>query len=114
MYRNLKLFTMLCALLCIIPMNAEKVDPNHIQHGGYGYRISSTSDIDLWWAEAAYKVMKDAPLPVKKKNSINMESAKNEWESFILVFKPNRKLQNVRIELTDMKGESSTISRASG
>lgn len=109
MYRNLKLFTMLCALLCIIPMNAEKVDPNHIQHGGYGYRISSTSDVDLWWAEAAYKVMKDAPLPIKKKNSINMESAKNEWESFILVFKPNRKLQNVRIELTDMQGESSTI-----
>lgn len=103
MFKSLKLFLMLWLLGCVIPMNAQKVDPNHTQNGGYGYLIPGTSDVDLWWAEAAYKVMQDAPLPKKKKNSVSLESAKNEWESFILVFKPNKDLKDVRIELTDLQ-----------
>ena len=67
MIKGLKFCLMLWALLWILPVNAEKVDPNHVKHGGYGYCISSTSDVTLWWSEAAYKVMKDAPVPVKKK-----------------------------------------------
>ena len=94
---------MLWGFLGILPMNAEKVDPNHTQHGGYGYRITSTPDVTLWWAEASYKVMQDAPIPEKKKNVVTVESAKNEWESFILVFNPSKKMQNLKIELSDMQ-----------
>ena len=109
MFKSLKQFLILLGLACIIPANAEKVDPNHVKHGGYGYCISSTSDVTLWWSEAAYKVMKDAPVPVKKKAVVSLESAKNEWESFILVFNPGRKLENVQIELSDMQNGKATI-----
>ena len=109
MIKGLKFSLMLWALLWILPVNAEKVDPNHVKHGGYGYCISSTSDVTLWWSEAAYKVMKDAPVPIKKKTVVSLESAKNEWESFILVFNPGRKLQNVQIELSDMQNGDATI-----
>ncbi|MCK4991471.1 MAG: hypothetical protein KAS29_13325, partial [Bacteroidales bacterium] len=86
-----------------------KVDPNHSQDGGYGYMINADRTCSVWWAEGAYKVMRDAPLPSRKDNHIQMGSAKNEYESFIVVLKPTRRMENFRIaasELTDGQGNT--------
>ena len=88
---------------------AEKTDPNHQDVGGYGYLISQTPNQTLWWSEGAYKVMKDAPVPSREQTIIRLESAKNEWESFILVSRPSKELQQVNVQLSAMTSEGYTI-----
>ena len=43
---------------------------NTIQAGEYGYLIDDNQICSLWWAEGAYKVMKDDPIPVERKSQI--------------------------------------------
>jgi hypothetical protein len=57
----------------------EKVDPDHVKAGGYGYIIGSDKACTVWWAEGTYKVMRDTPVPEKKDSEIKMWSAKNEY-----------------------------------
>ncbi|MFC2125306.1 glycoside hydrolase domain-containing protein [Bacteroidota bacterium] len=86
-----------------------KVDPNHSQDGGYGYLINSDQTCSVWWAEGSYKVMRDAPLPSQKDNQVKIWSAKNEYESFIVVIHPENRMENFRItmpELTDNQGNT--------
>ncbi len=86
-----------------IAQEVSKIDPNHLKEGGYGYLIDEDRDCSVWWAEAAYKVMRDAPLPKNRGSEIKMWSAKNEYESFILVVKPTTRMENFRITVPDLK-----------
>ncbi len=86
---------------------AGKVDPNHVRDGGYGYMIEAGPVCPVWWAEGAYKVMRDAPLPAREDGEIKLWSARNEYESFIVVARPASRMENFRIslpELVDRRG----------
>jgi len=86
-----------------------KVDPNHQKDGGYGYLIKNDETCSVWWAEGAYKVMRDAPIPDNKATEIKIWSAKNEYESFIIVLHPAKQMENFRINLsalTDDRGNT--------
>ncbi|MGL6178332.1 MAG: glycoside hydrolase domain-containing protein [Tannerellaceae bacterium] len=96
-------------LLCTSLFATAKTDPNHTASGGYGYLISKTPETSVWWAEGAYKVMQDAPVPTKKKATIRLESAKNEWESFILVVNPEQPLRNLQIKLSPLSTNGTEI-----
>ena len=110
--KNVKnlLLLLLGAPLFPLGLQAEQTDPNHLATGGYGYLISQTPNQTLWWSEGVYKVMKDAPVPTHKRSTIQLETAKNEWESFILVSRPSKKLQNVNVVLSDMTSDRHRIS----
>src|SRR5690554_5634929 len=104
--KNHFILLMMVAITCAaFSQGASKIDPNHLKDGGYGYIINSDQDASVWWAEGAYKVMRDAPLPTNKDNEIKMWSAKNEFESFILVVKPTSRMENFRITIADLKNE---------
>jgi len=96
----------------LIPLKAQeqtKTDPYMNKFGGYGYLLSTDNRSSIWWAEGAYKIMKDTPQPVKKAKKISLESACNEYESFILVIKPSDSLEQFHIQtemLTDEKGHT--------
>lgn len=81
---------------------SAKVDPNHTLTGGYGYHLKTDNFAHIWWCEGAYKVMRNAPLPGSKSNQININAAKNEYESFILVLHPMLRLDNFRIEISSL------------
>ena len=100
-FKNLFLLALL-ALAGSTSFAANTVDPNHTDVGGYGYLISQNQQQTLWWSEGLYKVMKNAPLPEKKGKNIQMQCAKNEWESFILVSHPTQDLSKVNITVSDM------------
>ena len=94
---------MLLLAFALQPAAAEeplRTDPNHLRDGGYGYLVSSGAPCSVWWAEAAYKVMRDAPLPTRKDGEIKLWSAANEYESFLLVVRPEKRLDNFRLSLT--------------
>lgn len=102
------LLTSLIATLLCIPAAAQQVDPNMTAYGGYGYLIESSSAADVWWAEGSYKVMKDAPVPSVRKKKITMQSAGNEWESFILCLSTREALDDVRVSIDGLGPEFRT------
>ena len=70
----------------------DKCDPYMTLQGGYGYLIKKTTKADVWWAEGCYKVMKDTPVARRRGGTVKMTTAKNEYESFILVVNPKKEL----------------------
>ncbi len=64
----------------------------------YGYLISDDSLCSIWWAEGAYKIMKDNPLPDAKGERVALSCAINEYEPFQLVLLPKKRMEKVRIE----------------
>ena len=96
------LFISMIAIACLA-FAQDKVDPNHLKTGGYGYLIQTDQTCSSWWAEGSYKVMRDAPVPAKKNAQINLWSAKNEYESFIVVINPKKRMENFRILVSALK-----------
>ena len=98
------MYKIIYILICVIVVSAmqaqqtEKVDPNHVSTGGYGYLLYQDKTAGIWWCEGAYKVMRDVSLPSKTSANIDIRSAKNEFESFILCIRPSVRMDKVRIE----------------
>ena len=91
---------------CVAAQTPLKTDPYFTKEGGFGYNIMSDAICSLWWTEASYKVMRDTPVPKKKDGEIKLWSAKNEYESFILVIRPGKRLENFRIKLAGLKDKN--------
>jgi len=51
------------------------------------YMIASDTDFDIWFAESTQKITPDLSLPSLAKSTIEISSAKNERQSFQLIFK---------------------------
>ena len=88
---------------------AQQVDPYHTATGGFGYPVSSSAQATLWWAEGTYKIMRDMPAPKGKTKAISLAAAKNEWESFQVVVRPERDLSKVEVTISDLKDGKGTI-----
>ncbi len=69
----------------------------------YGYLISDDAACSVWWAEGVYKIMKNDPVPLSKKEIV-VHSALNEYEPFQIVLRPKRRLDNIRVEVSGMPG----------
>ena len=82
-----------------LPGELDKCDPYMKAQGGYGYLIKNTPQADVWWAEGIYKVMKDTPVARRKGAAVKLSSARNEYESFILVVNPKQELNNAAITM---------------
>jgi hypothetical protein len=70
----------------------------------YGYLVSADSRATVWWAEGAYKVMKQDPPPKARSNAVRLFCARNEYEPFILVLRPTTAMEDVRIEASPLIG----------
>lgn len=88
--------------ICMIA-SAQTVDPNHASSGGYGHVIDQSSKATVWWAEGAYKIMKDAPVPDNTEKSVNLSCAGNEWESFAIVIDPKEDIKGIDFKLKPFK-----------
>lgn len=76
----------------------------------FGYLIHhNNEDASVWWSEGLYKVMKDTPIPSKSSNVINIWSAKNEFESFVIVIHPFRLMKDFTISVSDFKDNQSNL-----
>ncbi len=77
---------------------------------GYGYAISDGPVCSLWWAEGAYKVMKDDPAPpVAAAAGIRISCARNEYEPFLLVLRPKAPLDDIRVHVSDLTGPGGAV-----
>lgn len=71
----------------------------------FGYQVDNHPGCTVWWAENAYKVMQDTPLPAAK-GVPTISSARNETEAFQVILRPVKGLRNIRIMTEDLLGES--------
>jgi hypothetical protein len=76
----------------------------------YGYRLAEDSVAAVWWAEGAYKVMKDDLPPRKNSTEIRLVCARNEYEPFILIFRPKQRMDDIRVEMSPLRNRKSTES----
>ncbi|MGA2625025.1 MAG: glycoside hydrolase domain-containing protein [Bacteroidota bacterium] len=70
-----------------------------------GYRIMADETCVLWWAEGTYKIMRDDPAPVTTGTTLLVFAARNEYESFQLILRPSRRMDDVHLEITDLVGK---------
>src|SRR4030042_2522149 len=78
----------------------------------YGYRLAQDAVATVWWAEGAYKVKKDEPPPRKNSTGIRLVCARNEYEPFILIFRPKQRMDDIRVEISPLqsrKGVESSV-----
>ena len=117
--KKIILSIMLLMVLAALPLNAQKkfvaekldkCDPYMKAQGGYGYLVENNSKAAVWWAEGCYKVMKDTPAARRKAAKVTINTARNEYESFIVVVNPKQELKNLKVELGGLpEGIEATI-----
>ncbi len=61
-----------------------------------GFLISADSRAAVWWAEGAFKVMKQDPPPKARSAEVRLYCARNEYEPFILILRPKMRLDYTR------------------
>jgi hypothetical protein len=79
----------------------------------YGYLVKSMAPCAVWWAEGAYKVMRDDPVPAAEQGIVRLTAARNEYEPFLIVLRPSTRLDAVRIAAGPLiNGKGGTIGAA--
>jgi hypothetical protein len=71
---------------------------------GYGYLVQNEAPCAVWWAEGAYKVMKEDPVPRAAGATVKIAAARNEYEPFLLVLRPEKTLDAVRVAVRPLLG----------
>jgi hypothetical protein len=84
------------------------------EKSGYGYLVQGGPPCAVWWAEGAYKIMKTDPVPSAQGPVIRLSAAGNEYEPFLLVLRPETRLNNVRIAAGPLRTEKGEEIQASG
>ncbi len=88
--RTIRFALLVCLSLCWVlppaPASGREI-------GGYGYLVQNAPPCAVWWAEGAYKVMKDDPVPSAASASVRIAAARNEFEPFLLVLRPEKTLE---------------------
>ena len=77
----------------------------------YGYLISGDGKCSLWWAEGTHKISRERPLPAEHMNEIRVSAARNEYEPFQLVLRPDQDMAGVSVEIDNLiNSEGQSIS----
>lgn len=76
----------------------------------YGYLVQAGPPCAVWWAEGAYKVMRDDPVPGAAHGVVRVSAARNEYEPFLVVLRPSERLDGVRVAIGRLvSGTGATI-----
>jgi len=70
----------------------------------YGYLIDDSPVCSIWWAEGAYKIKKDDPVPENVKEEISITSAINEYEPFQIVLRSKEWMNDIEVEVSELIG----------
>jgi hypothetical protein len=86
------------------PLRAGEAGP-----AGYGYLVRAGAPCSVWWAEGAYKVMRDDPVPAVEQGVVRISAARNEYEPFLVVLRPSTPLDDVRVSAGPLAGEKGAL-----
>jgi len=93
------------AAISFMFLSAPGVFPGVAGAPSYGYLVQGGPPCAVWWAEGAYKVMKSDPVPSVKGPVVRLSAAANEFEPFLLVLRPEKRLDSVRVAAGPLRNE---------
>ena len=88
-------------LVCCLPWVGASQMVAPIFDNTFGYQLPSPSGIAVWWCEATYKVGRQRALPAETSATVNIEAARNEYEPFQIVLRPDIPLSNLVVTVSD-------------
>jgi len=94
----------------ILYCSRSTIKISYLNLRNYGYRIKDGLDksdpcnkLGLWWCEGTYKISRNRPLPEKVCSTISISAAKNEYEPFQLVLRPEKDLETVTVQISNLE-----------
>ncbi|MGB9877939.1 MAG: glycoside hydrolase domain-containing protein [bacterium] len=72
----------------------------------FGATLYKDESLTIWTADPMFNVFKETSPPQKKSDKISIFAGRNEWEPFQIIFRPNSKLEDFQIKVSDLKGPS--------
>jgi hypothetical protein len=87
-------------VLVMAPVAVQAIVPA-ILDDSYGYMLPGPTNISVWWCEATYKVGRNRALPVESDAAARISAARNEYEPFQIVLRPDMPLTNVTVSVSD-------------
>jgi len=97
-------------VLGLLPAGAASAPagPAALPAGTYGYLVQDGPPCAVWWAEGAYKVLRDDPVPAAPQGVVRISAARNEYEPFLVVLRPVERLDGVRVAAGALVGAPGT------
>lgn len=74
---------------------------NILTDDSYGARLPSPTNTPVWWCESDYKVGRSRYLPIATSTAALVHAARNEYEPFQIVLRPEVSLSNVTVSISD-------------
>lgn len=81
----------------------------YLYAANYGYRLPGGEEGGLWWCEGTYKVSRERARPRREADAVYLSAARNEYEPFQLVLRPERDWLQVAVEVSDLRSERGRI-----
>ncbi len=100
--RALAKVVLIAAAFSVIVFSPDRVSAGPQE---YGYLVRGGPPCAVWWAEGAYKVMRDDPVPTAAGATVKIAAARNEYEPFLIVLKPATRLDGVRVTASSLTNE---------
>ncbi len=72
----------------------------------FGYQLDSQKHCPFWWCESAYKVTQKRTVPTVSSKQLQISAARNDYESFQLIMKPDSEQTLHSISLSELKSEN--------
>ncbi len=94
-------FPLMGVVLLLAGLNTRAAD--------YGYAIGSDESCAVWWAEGAYKIMQNDPIPEGKPIPLQILAAVNEFESVQVIVLPYKAMNGFAIKAADLRSGSGAI-----
>jgi len=68
---------------------------------GFGQLLPSPGECPVWWCPGNYKVFQERTVPLTTNTAVGIAAARNDYEPFQVVLRPQTALSNVQVSISD-------------
>jgi len=90
----------------VLSQNSLRFNVNILADDSYGETLPSPSTCPVWWCAGPYKVGRTRGAPLATNTTVRVSAARNEYEPFQLMLRPEVSLSNVTVSIGDFTGIS--------
>ena len=90
----------------ILMQHSLRFNVSIVADDSYGELLPSSPECPVWWCAGPYKVGRTRAVPLATNTTVRVAAARNEYEPFQLVLRPQVALSNVTVSVSDFTGVS--------
>ena len=89
------------ATQAILGSGALRLVATTLQEDNFGFLLPAPAGAAIWWCGNTYKVARERALPSATNEAVQIYAARNEYEPFQIVLRPDTVLSNVSVQVSD-------------